>query len=231
MLRFDKEGTLIDGKHRLSAVERQETPVEFLFVTGIDRNAVDTIDTGAKRSLENHLQLMSKCYEKGAACIVRAKLVLDKNCLHTGQSDSNAGYSMTEQVEEYEKHKPEYDYAVEFAKRIAKKDGALNVSEVGAVFMHLTVVLGWDRQKVEDFFESFGSVSRGGDTIFNKTVKKLENKRVCKGADRTKALISCWNSDLAGKDTQLLKFNEGDWFKANPEVEASCLSYLKASNF
>jgi len=49
-IRFNCDGTLIDGQHRLAAVVKSSTPIQSLVVEGIDIGAKATIDTGAKRS-------------------------------------------------------------------------------------------------------------------------------------------------------------------------------------
>ena len=49
-IKFDKEGNLIDGQHRLWAIIRAQCNVLSLVVRGLENKAVDVIDTGKSRS-------------------------------------------------------------------------------------------------------------------------------------------------------------------------------------
>jgi hypothetical protein len=44
---------LIDGQHGLAAVVKANKPTQFLIIRGVDKNALDVIDTGKPRSTDN----------------------------------------------------------------------------------------------------------------------------------------------------------------------------------
>ena len=52
-IKFNKEGLLIDGQHRVRAVFRTGVPIESLVVFGCDSNGIETIDAGQNRSLSD----------------------------------------------------------------------------------------------------------------------------------------------------------------------------------
>jgi len=56
-IRFDQNGKLVDGQHRLAAIVHAQTPIETFVAEGIDRSAQVTMDTGAKRTLADALKL------------------------------------------------------------------------------------------------------------------------------------------------------------------------------
>lgn len=56
-IRFDANGILLDGQHRLWAIAQSETTVESLVVRGLDRATQETIDLGARRNLSDVLRL------------------------------------------------------------------------------------------------------------------------------------------------------------------------------
>lgn len=56
-IRFDMDGYLVDGMHRLTSVIESETPQVFLIVRGLARGIIFTIDQGAKRSFANNLHI------------------------------------------------------------------------------------------------------------------------------------------------------------------------------
>lgn len=56
-IRFDEDGKLIDGQHRLMAVVKAGVPVEMHVVRGLARNAQDAVDTGAIRTASDALKV------------------------------------------------------------------------------------------------------------------------------------------------------------------------------
>lgn len=56
-IRFDKDGTLADGQHRLWAIALSGVPCESVVIEGLDVEAQSTMDTGARRNLKDTLQL------------------------------------------------------------------------------------------------------------------------------------------------------------------------------
>lgn len=59
-IRFAKDGTLLDGQHRLWAISMAETgtPVEVLIIRDLEPESQLTMDAGARRTLADHLRLM-----------------------------------------------------------------------------------------------------------------------------------------------------------------------------
>lgn len=56
-IKFDQQGKLIDGQHRLAAVISAEMPVEILVVRNAGFEAQDTVDTGTRRNLGSQLKI------------------------------------------------------------------------------------------------------------------------------------------------------------------------------
>lgn len=56
-LKFDKNGVLIDGQHRLSAVIHTNQPVQFLVLRGFEPESAQVLDRGMLRSLSHVAQL------------------------------------------------------------------------------------------------------------------------------------------------------------------------------
>ncbi len=59
-IRFDSDGILRDGQHRLKMVIQTGIPIEAVVVRGIDPNAFITIDTGKKRNLADVLAIQGE---------------------------------------------------------------------------------------------------------------------------------------------------------------------------
>lgn len=71
-IKFDLNGNLMDGQHRLAAVVRYGHPVQMLVVCGVDADAITTIDTGRARTLSDALKMDGErnCFELAASLIL-----------------------------------------------------------------------------------------------------------------------------------------------------------------
>jgi hypothetical protein len=70
-LRFDKQGAMIDGQHRMWAIVETEMTFNFLVIRGVDFAAMATMDTGKSRSVSDIIGLydpMAKDLTNLAAC-------------------------------------------------------------------------------------------------------------------------------------------------------------------
>lgn len=56
-IKFDDQGRLIDGQHRLNAVVKSRSTIEFVVISGLSTKAQDTMDSGRKRSLGDQLSM------------------------------------------------------------------------------------------------------------------------------------------------------------------------------
>ena len=56
-IRFNEDGELVDGQHRMWAIIESERPAEFLVLRGVNRKAMATMDTGKSRSFSDILGL------------------------------------------------------------------------------------------------------------------------------------------------------------------------------
>lgn len=76
-IRFNGDGTLIDGQHRLNAVIEANRSIKSVVIKGIPSNAKSVIDTGAKRSFSDVLHYMGHKDKNQLAAIIRWCCVYD----------------------------------------------------------------------------------------------------------------------------------------------------------
>jgi hypothetical protein len=74
-IKFDKNGNLFDGQHRLMAVIQTGLTIDFLVTEGYDPKAAQVVDIGANRRLEHIAQLQGKKFDKFQASVMRAMLI------------------------------------------------------------------------------------------------------------------------------------------------------------
>lgn len=123
---FNHNGELLDGQNRLHAIIRSGVACEMLVVTGITRQAFQTIDTGANRSGGDVLTTIGVPPGKAqkVAALISRIYRLESGRVGTAwnvKTGDNAGYMrkrkrMTNQmvVEYYQTHKAELDDIYEF---------------------------------------------------------------------------------------------------------------------
>lgn len=71
-IRFAKDGTLLDGQHRLHAVISANTPVRMVVMRGLTPQQQHTMDTGIRRTLGDALKLRGEKRYANLAAIVRS---------------------------------------------------------------------------------------------------------------------------------------------------------------
>lgn len=215
-IKFDAEGRLMDGYHRYKAVSKSGVPAEFLIVEGIDNESMSTIDIGLKRSLENALQFQAKAYENGAAAVVKARMQLDNRDKNLGQSNANANLEHTLMVNEYRDYECEYNEATHYGKKIYKdSEGTLKASEVGALYLHLTKTLNYNRDIVVEFFDNLCSVRRNEKSIYKVTMTRLDEIKK-QGQERINEYLMCWNAMVKNLKKRP-SLDEYSWF-LNPSI-------------
>lgn len=70
-VKFDWNGVLIDGQHRLKAIIRSGIPAETFVVTGLDPRAQETIDVGSSRKIGDALKLRGFSYHTNVGSAAR----------------------------------------------------------------------------------------------------------------------------------------------------------------
>lgn len=107
-IKIASDGTLLDGQHRLTAVAKLGRPVEMMIVSGLPRDAFETIDTGVRRTTS---QILSMGGNKNAAVLASASrwvTLISNGCVATDISTS-------QQLQNIESFPELRDYAARFA--------------------------------------------------------------------------------------------------------------------
>ena len=82
-IKFDTEGRLIDGQHRLQAVVQAEVPVRMMIVHGLEPETRLFMDTGVKRSAADMLHMSGTNSAFAAAAGVRLGLLVESGTNRT----------------------------------------------------------------------------------------------------------------------------------------------------
>lgn len=154
-IRFDVNGNLIDGQHRLYAIIKSGCTIKMLVIYGLPASTQETVDIGAKRTLSDALKLRGEKYHCHIPSITR-KIYLWEGGVRgsgLGTGAKNASASNAQILQFFETHSEEIR---EIAKRVSnyQKTIDLPISAMGLA-MHLFNNIDYDDSMM--FFERLAS--------------------------------------------------------------------------
>jgi hypothetical protein len=83
-VKFAKDGTLLDGQHRLMALIQAGVDVEMVVARGLDPAVQDMMDTGAARTPGDFLRLGGYANSNALGCAARWGVLFDRDALYLG---------------------------------------------------------------------------------------------------------------------------------------------------
>ncbi len=195
-------GRLMDGQHRLNALEQYGKPLEFLVVRGIEERTFSTIDTGAARKGKDVLSIAKVHAPQTTAAIVRMCLQHDANNNLLAKSIT---FSNEEILAYYRLNAEIVDKAVSLANRPSLK------SRICPTASGLLVVLCRDLlDRVERFLLALdtGANLENGNPILTLR-NRLERDKEAGGArvaNKIALLFKAWNAYITDRTMPKIQF-------------------------
>lgn len=185
-IKFNRNGVLIDGQHRLNAVIVSGKPIVAIVVRGIDPNLFHTIDQGKPRNLRDIL-VVEKIKNPGhMAMAIPILIKLEGGFLLRG---SHGWTNQFESLEFLDKNK-ELHKAVKFC----KESGASKIGSIGMVAAML-----YQMERIDfDLAREFVSGVITGEMLKKTDPRFILRERLVEGRhDHTKKLgqnqvVFCW---------------------------------------
>lgn len=218
-IRFNENGDLDDGAHRLSAIIDADVTITMLVITGLPNGAQETMDQGIKRTLGDVLHLRGEVAANDLAALVRLvgawDLAAQQNYNHFTHKRNLSVPGALAVLEKY----PELRTYVAEAPHLAKACGISRTTLGLSMFLFY----GLDPTDAAYFFERLASAEnhRAGEPIFalreaiTNARRLVQGKRGALQPEWTTAItIKAWNAYRDGNDIQLLKWRRGG---AKPE--------------
>lgn len=224
-IRFDVQGNVIDGQHRLWAIVETELSFEFLVIRNLPSETFATIDTGKARNFGDMISIEFPSAVSISQLAATTAVLYRWSKGERGaalQGKARSGVIPGAVLMEY--LRPRYDYIVDIGKRAARVNGrapGLGKTTI-ALGMHIFDEI--DREDSEYFFDRLtdGEALPAGSPIL--ALRKLMAKHVAaKGGDTrtridvglgTALLIKAWNAYRDGEQVYNLGFRAGG---AKPE--------------
>jgi hypothetical protein len=212
-IKFAKDGTLLDGQHRLAAIAESGTTLDMLVIRGLPNETQETVDGGAKRRFGDVLHLRGERDPLLLAAIIRRVVIWE---ISPQQGNVRGDYvptnaQMLQALEQY----PELR---DLTRPVSAVHCALPGSIIG--FCWWVFARCEDAASDVDFFFARLSDGQGlvkGDPIYELR-RAADNSKTVRGerSERflTAIIIKAWNAYRDGATVGLLTFRLGG---ARPE--------------
>lgn len=216
-IQFNREGALVNGQHRLSALITADVTLPFVVVKGLDDEAQDSIDLGAKRTMADQLSIHQEKNSAVLAAIIRRAVLWEH-----GFRGNVSGYKATEaEMRDYLERHPECRASAEVATR-GKNFIAVPCSVLGLVH-HLLMNI--DLYGCEQFFIKLvdGVGLQPGDPCYaaRRQITQEVERRGPGGGGRIHetnllaTIIKAWNLVRAGETVSRISRPRDGWTQSN----------------
>lgn len=190
----DRLGNLLQGQHRLEAVEKSGQPVLLLLVEGVEPDVMDTFDTGLPRYYYDMLKVAGYGNVMATASITRAMWQWDRGRYMMVVAGGAERPSRTELDAYLKKHEDEIQAAASYGDRL-RGTVPLPVSVLGTA----TIIL--NRIDVSIAGEFFNSLAYGAEleednpilVLRNQLYRNLKSHRKLSTDERRALLFGTWN--------------------------------------
>lgn len=205
-IKFTKEGKLIDGQHRLSAIIKFAQPVKMFVAENLDAEAFDVLDTGKSRTASDILSANGAEKANHLASISRFVLLFQGGIFshgwHKDKSPTNHDINL------FNTKYPELIEILAFVMKMYRDFRYMPISVLGALYFLFSRK---NQTKADEFFYQY---STGLDLkktspvyhLRDRLIRDKMNKTRMSRRDKVAMFIICWNAFVQGKEVQRLKF-------------------------
>jgi hypothetical protein len=201
-IKFDIQGNLIDGQHRLKAIIKSNQPIRTFVLRDLSADSFKTLDTGKKRGNADTLSILG--FNNPALLAASSRFVFN---FQASQLRSNKVVSNL-QMEDFIARNPEICLSIDFIKEIKAESLFPGAVAAGLHFLMCKS----DRDDAELFFRDLakGSMLGATDPVFLLRERLLYYKnRVGSRLSRRELvahIIKAWNYRRTGKIVKRLKW-------------------------
>jgi hypothetical protein len=210
-VKFGKDGTLLDGQHRLQAIALSGVTIKMLVVTGLESGTQETMDDGRKRTLSDALHLRNETNSVILGSLLRRALMWEM-----GQYRNTGAYTPTNtECLTYLLHHPDVRASASVAASL-RKPSRLPASVLGLTHWLFSRI---DDEDAEWFFERLGS-GVGLEQYHPVWTLRKRAAEIAESSGRVPEdmllafVIKAWNAYRDGDQMRLLRFKPGG---ATPE--------------
>ena len=208
---FAKDGTLLDGQKRLHAVIKANVAVEFLVVRNVDKDCVDTLDTGMARTSRHIMQIARSAHSNTAARLTKLLWLHDLMDSDLAPETCQSYVSNACLLNFYDQNKD----LIEQAASIAECGGHHFVKSHMALAYCIIKRKTAYRYKLDKFFETVktGASISEKHPIMTLRARLFDNKfkvRKLSVQETLAAYIRVWNAYVRDKDLTVIRWNASE---------------------
>lgn len=200
-IKFDSNGNLLDGQHRLMAVIQSGETVRVLTVFGLEPEVFSTLDQGAKRSLKDHFDLLGEKNTSVLASATRLMALYDRGDITV--TGSAAKVSGEDGMATLDRHPG--------LRRSAGVMGGVTImARSPLAFLHYLF-----SQRDEGLADQFVAWLRDGEGLTRSMpvyrlrewmIRNTRNRVQPSTLDTLRAVAHAWNKTRAGESCRSLRF-------------------------
>jgi len=210
-IKFDWNGHLIDGQHRLEAVAQTGITIVSIVVRGLDPRVQRVLDTNVRRSAADALEFAGvKLSAKDIASCARVGIAYESGMLTTALDNVKVDVTNAEQIAWHDAN-PDIANAVALAQKVARPMGA-TVAGIGYAALVLERI---DAADAIEFFLSAAELRTDGKGDPRKAMldafKMIRDSRRAPTAAESLAIVfRAWNMWRAGSKLQIIRSGASD---------------------
>lgn len=210
-IKFAKDGSLLDGQHRLLAIIKSQTPVELLVVRGLDNESFKYMDTGRVRMASDVLAIEGIENSAKLAAMINFIIGYDRGVYGGSHRRKRGSGKITNAmvVEYAQKHltslKDSYGFGWGKGKHLI---GGTMIASLHYIFKQI------HEGNADDFINKLvdGTNLTKGSPIFllrERFIHDSKNKRKMQPAEKVGLICKAWNLYRKGEPVKVLRWDMG----------------------
>lgn len=205
-IKFNCDGTLLDGQHRLMAIIKADTPVDMLVVRGIPSTAQDVMDSGAKRGAADMLQLNGHKNSAILASLARLARQIERSSQPLSHRGGTGIALTNSEIKEWVTENPDGEDAAAVGQRYKDSIDAPPTA-IAYAWLRLARI---DSGAAAEFFDSLANHQTGGHGDPRAALLRLL-QRIRRDNVRLPQMVAvslifrAWNAWREGREVQKLQ--------------------------
>lgn len=219
-IRFDSNGMLIDGQHRLLALIQAQKNLLCKIVSGLDPECIKAIDVEMKsRNLSDLLYMDNVKDANNAAAVVNRYFALSSGLAALSSTKNNGANSTSSLMSTKSTVEQKYDFyynnqklfteAVACARKLYSRYRILQISDIGGLFAFLYLDKHHSYDEVDGFFEQLYTSSKLNciNMLRTRLINDLTSIKKMASSYRQNLIAKAWNYYIKGKDVKVFSYN------------------------
>lgn len=204
-IKFDRNGLVLDGQHRLLAIIESGMTVPMFVIRGLDPAAQDVMDTGLKRTASDALSLNGFKHSSALAASSRLAINYEAGYLKTAVTSFFPAVTNA-QVIEYVTKNPDVEYAVAHTNGMRSTVKA-NQSSLAFSFLLINRI---DGEQAHQFFADLHELRTAGagdprHTLLRRFALAKDRGEHLGPVTESHYIFRAWNAMRSGESLQVLK--------------------------